>query len=90
VSALPARGCGHITPVEQGQTCYRESWPVGADGCLIRHVDRSELPSADTWTLHPWLVDGEYEPQNGRLSCRARGRRVTAEQAARLLAAQED
>lgn len=78
------RGTGDILPRDQGQLVVRESW-VTQDGCLIRTADRSEPPTEE-WRLHRWLIHGgAYEPWNGYRGCSRRGRRITTEEAMRLL-----
>lgn len=74
----------HVCPEDQGQMVTVSWAPAGQHGCVRRIYDASDR-TAD-YTLHPWLVDGEFEPWNGRVGTSKRGRRITAADAGRLLA----
>lgn len=76
----------HVMPQDQGQMVTVSWAPAGQHGCIRRVYDASDRTSS--YTLHPWLRNGEFEPQNGSVACSKRGRRITEQQAERLLAAE--
>lgn len=62
------------------------SWAdAGPHGCIRRVYDSSDRTAR--YTLHAWLQRGEceFEPWNGSAGCAKRGRRITEQQAARML-----
>jgi len=73
----------HVCPRDQGQI-VEVSWaPVGPDGALCRTRDRAS--SEIVYRLFPWASRGRFELWNGRVGVRRRGRRLSEEEAYRLL-----
>lgn len=74
----------HVMPQDAGQMVTVSWAAAGPHGCIRRVYDASDRTVS--YTLHAWLQRGEFEPQNGSVGCAKRGRRITEQQAERMLA----
>lgn len=73
----------HVCPVDAGQMVTVSWCAAGERGCIRRVYDASDRTAC--YTLHRWLVHGgEFEPWNGSVPVRRRGRRITEAEAMRL------
>ena len=73
----------HVMPQDAGQMVTVSWADAGPHGCIRRVYDASDRTAR--YTLHAWLQRGEFQPQNGSVACAKRGRRITEQQAERLV-----
>lgn len=81
--AIDLTNSGHVLPIDGGQIVQRRWHAAGEHGAVCVTVDRSD--GTATYRLHRWLRGGSFEPWNGETGARRRGRRITAEEALRLV-----
>lgn len=77
----------HVCPQDQGQIVTASWADAGSQGCIRRIYDASDRTAS--YSLHKWLVSGEFEPWNGIIGCAKRGRRITEAEANRMIEAQQ-
>lgn len=79
--------CGDVLPRDAGQA-VGSTWHTVYGGVVRCEFDRSDAYPAATaaYSFHRWKFSRrEHAPQNGVLGCIARGRRITREEAERLV-----